>query len=512
MFVSGELYSIVQMSARYQAVSSSWPITMPVGVRSVSNGGEQTLVTSSNMEDNNNSTREKKLVQKCMNGPEIEETAPYVALVGSCRLVFTMCAFFTMFNLILLRFNLSFALVCMIRVDNQTQADSNTTASGDCPMSSVSQDTAQYHTLGEFEWSKLQQGRILSAFFYGYIVSQGFGGWFSDKFGGKMPFILGNMLQSIITLLLPAASRLHPEALFGLRVVQGIVCGLSLPSLFQLYTRWASPAERTSLVAIAYTGLPIGNIIIYPLSGVLCQYGFDGGWSSIFYITGMFGLSCSIAFFFLVYDNADTHPRISEKEKLYLKQYTLKTSSKNGFLSALPYLGMLCMRIAISCTFTPIQNCTGVSLSKLRKINHTIGTVGAGVCMLLVTVLTCRDQYLAVALIALGQTVSDLAFTGGYLPTYLDMAPQYAGLLIGISNTIASLAGVISPTLVGIITPDGTREEWMLVMYITTMFYFLGATVYLIFGSSELQPWALEEYEPHAVTLQEVRNSLLDDK
>ena len=74
--------------------------------------------------------------------------------------------------------------------------------------------------------------------------------------------------------------------------------------------------------------------------------------------------------------------------------------------------------------------------------------------MLLVTFLTCNNQYLAVALITIGQSVSDLAFTGGYLLTYLDMAPQYAGLLTGISNTIGSVAGVIVPTLVGIITPD----------------------------------------------------------
>lgn len=34
-------------------------------------------------------------------------------LWGSCRLVFTLCAFLCTLNLILMRFNLSFAMVCM---------------------------------------------------------------------------------------------------------------------------------------------------------------------------------------------------------------------------------------------------------------------------------------------------------------------------------------------------------------------------------------------------------------
>lgn len=36
----------------------------------------------------------------------------------------------------------------------------------------------------------------------------------------------------------------------------------------------------------AFPGSTVGTIISFPLSGVLCQYGFDGGWPSIFYIFG----------------------------------------------------------------------------------------------------------------------------------------------------------------------------------------------------------------------------------
>lgn len=64
-----------------------------------------------------------------------------------------------------------------------------------------------------------------------------------------------------------------------------------------------------------------------PLSGLLSEYGFDGGWPSIFYVFGLVGLIWSIAFLMLVHEDPSTHPHIDEKEKKYINSALWGTSN-----------------------------------------------------------------------------------------------------------------------------------------------------------------------------------------
>lgn len=55
-----------------------------------------------------------------------------------------------------------------------------------------------------------------------------------------------------------------------------------------------------------------------PLSGLLSEYGFAGGWPSIFYVFGAVGTIWCIAFLIMVHEDPESHPRISEDEKKYI--------------------------------------------------------------------------------------------------------------------------------------------------------------------------------------------------
>ena len=59
----------------------------------------------------------------------------------------------------------------------------------------------------------------------------------------------------------------------------------------------------------------------------------------------------------------------------------------------------------------------------------------------------------AIAFLILGVGFSGLNATG-YAVNHLDLAPRYAGILMGISNTFATIPGFLSPIVTGYITKN----------------------------------------------------------
>ncbi len=73
---------------------------------------------------------------------------------------------------------------------------------------------------------------------------------------------------------------------------------------------------------------------------------------------------------------------------------------------------------------------------------------------------------------------------------YLDLAPQYASIIVGVGNTLATLPGILIPSLTGLIVQNRVASEWRIVFYITSSVYAFGVFFYTFFGSGETQPWA----------------------
>ncbi len=61
---------------------------------------------------------------------------------------------------------------------------------------------------------------------------------------------------------------------------------------------------------------------------------------------------------------------------------------------------------------------------------------------------------------------------------------------MAISNTFATIPGILSPILTGHITKDNTKEEWNIIFWISALIYLLGAIMYGFLGSGETQSWA----------------------
>jgi MFS family permease len=88
---------------------------------------------------------------------------------------------------------------------------------------------------------------------------------------------------------------------------------------------------------------------------------------------------------------------------------------------------------------------------------------------------------LAVSMLGLG--------AGGIMVNQIDLGPELAGVLMGISNTIGTLPGVISPLLSSaLLGNDNTSpERWSMVFYVSAAVNVFSAIVYGLAGSGNRQ-------------------------
>jgi len=109
------------------------------------------------------------------------------------------------------------------------------------------------------------------------------------------------------------------------------------------------------------------------------------------------------------------------------------------------------------------------------------------------------NKSVAIGLLCTGVGITGLNATG-YAVNILDIAPKFAGIIIGFSNVFGSMPGFISPMLVGYLTTQNTATEWQLIFWITAFVYLIGVIFFAIFVSGDLQPWntvKTEEEEDH---------------
>ena len=76
--------------------------------------------------------------------------------------------------------------------------------------------------------------------------------------------------------------------------------------------------------------------------------------------------------------------------------------------------------------------------------------------LILTSYLGCAHVVAAVALVTTAIGLLGLNFSG-YAINHLDIAPSYAGILQGITNTFATVPGFLGPTVVGILTENRVR-------------------------------------------------------
>ena len=165
-------------------------------------------------------------------------------------------------------------------------------------------------------------------------------------------------------------------------------------------------------------------------------------------------------------------------DRVLLRRWRLSLTHTRKLMQAIAQLGpataFLLLAVAAAALPPPPTSPPAPPPAPLPAPGAAGGGEAAGLLALL-TALSC---------VALGLG----AFTHtGFWANIMDVAPRHAGLLLGVSNTAATLPGILCNLSTGWILEGLGMPGWTLIFAIACAMELLGVSTYLWFASGEVQ-------------------------
>lgn len=248
------------------------------------------------------------------------------------------------------------------------------------------------------------------------------------------------------------------------------------------------------------SGVYFGIIVGMLLSGWLATH---FGWESIFYVFGTASLVWCFVWFAIVRDSPDKDTWITKNEKDFILNsfkdygqrrmktpwlaiftsmpvyavsvahfaysygyYTLLTElpyymrhivnfdlETSGFVSAIPYILLIALLFPSGYLADWFQIKNILSTSQVRKFFNNVSFFAQMVFLLLAAYFTNKIHIVICISLSIGLGAFSMS---GFLANTLDIAPQFSSIVLGISNTIATLPGLIAPIVTGFILDPNT--------------------------------------------------------
>ena len=345
----------------------------------------------------------------------------------------------------------------------------------------------------ELNWSQTVKGLVLSSFFVGYLVFQIGSGALARRYGGKRVLAVAVAWWSAFTLLTPLAASLSVGLLIAARIGLGLGESALMPATYELFSRWVPPSERGRAIGRLLSGIPLGQIVGYMTTGWLTA---EFGWPSSFYAFGVLGLVWAAYWLLRVRNDPLDDPRLGAAERELLASCAGTRAATGGpatpwrlFLGRPPVWALVAAHFCHNWTlymlvswlpsyfneshgigiagaglyaaapwaayFATLQLtgvwsdraiARGVSTLTVRKLATSGGLIAAGACLVLLR--SVDSAGLALALICVAAGAIGVA-ASGFTSVPLDLSPRHAPVLIGFSNTIATIPGIAGVAITG---------------------------------------------------------------
>jgi sugar phosphate permease len=168
-------------------------------------------------------------------------------------------------------------------------------------------------------------GTLLSAFFWGYVLTQLPGGWLAQRLGPTRVVAAALVVTGIAACLTGIVTDL--PALLCVRVVMGIAEGFIWPSFAVLFIKWFPGGERARAVSVAQYAMPISSVLMAPLAGWMIDV---VTWKNMFILQGIPAILMGLLFAWYTSDDPATDRRITEAERAFILRHRDQGTSDSG--------------------------------------------------------------------------------------------------------------------------------------------------------------------------------------
>ncbi|DBB12112.1 hypothetical protein WJX82_001890 [Trebouxia sp. C0006] len=371
------------------------------------------------------------------------------------------------------------------------------------------------------------KGTVLSAFYWGYGVSQVPGGWAAQRWGGRRMLMVSFGLWSTASMLTPGSAASN-SAIILARVAVGVAQGFLIPSVHTVLSQWIPPHERAKAVSLSTSGMYLGSaagMLVLPsiaaraspaaLLKFVAALGY--AWLAFWLTVGKevphrlatiplasgeskqkgrtpatpwLRMLTQPAVWAIIINNFTFHYAfyvVMNWLPTYFDKVLHADLASLGAVKTLPYLAMFGSSNLGGWLGDHLIHQRKMPTARARKFVNTIGFVGAAIALMFMP--RANDVASGVA-----ATTSALALAGfargGFSVNHMDIAPKYAGILMGISNTAGTLAGVIGVAVTGLLLNTATdtvdaSSGWWQAFATCAILCTAGSTIFVMFARGD---------------------------
>ncbi|WP_197169461.1 MFS transporter [Novipirellula galeiformis] len=181
--------------------------------------------------------------------------------------------------------------------------------------------------LGDFQGATKEEiGEVLGAFFFAYALFQVPSGWASDRFGGRAMLTFYILAWSALTGLSGMANTL--SGLLMARLAFGVVQAGAYPTSSGVIRCWFHFRNRAMASSFVSIGGRMGGTLA-PFLTTLLIYQLSS-WRYVMYLYCIVGFVAALAYWIVVRDRPQEHPRVNSGELDLIGQSTSSEQRTNA--------------------------------------------------------------------------------------------------------------------------------------------------------------------------------------